>query len=592
MAKDKGSVSASLDFPCSASEVFSLLTDAESYNSWFGYPKHEMLINVDPDFIVGARMQFRHFASSNIITKLVTDRRLCFGDNSYQMDFSIEPSSYGCKVTFTISSSSHNGGRYDNVDLDEFAKNSLANLRALIAVSKFAKLDNEVVNEKSSRFVEFFRHVFYGYRNPVIEDSSDEAVFETLIEKTEASVTLPRRSLAVSLIFIVLFFMVVFSSLTFERSDIVPSSGLSLFESDGVSRENFLLLDINQKKVDLEKLLGCQGLRLNADEYLYNSSEKDSFGIPHQQIYSIYDAFGKVRRLAYIDNRIKNKAVSPAITELEPLLSPSMQPNEVESAVGLNATAYVFDKNGVKRFYFGKYNPIEIFDPVYKSEVLITLDSASLLTSAEYFSPTETKLKHLPINSLDNTLRQQYARIDEYIEDREMFEKSFLVLGKSRGQCRTLFNHKGLLLKNDSSFEDIEIIEVFQYALKSNTVPEDQYRFIYKVYYSDDTAVKVSLLNNKLSDLRYDPNLISTTASISIGMLYCDVISSIGILPTLTEIDSDSISLYYGKPILDEDDNRIFPFEVHFDRYLNILTSYYVNDITGGKELNDPSLGD
>ncbi|NLL91830.1 MAG: hypothetical protein GX222_05345, partial [Ruminococcaceae bacterium] len=526
MTKEKGSVSASLDFPCSASEVFSLLTDAESYNSWFGYPKHEMLIYVDPDFIVGARMQFRHFTSSNIITKLVTDRRLCFGDSSYQMDFSIEPSPYGCKVTFTISSLSDNEGRYDNIDLEEFSRSSLANLRALIAVSKFTKLDNEVVNEKSSRFVDFFRHVFYGYRNPVLEDGSDEAVFKTLIEKTEASVTVRRRSLAVSLIFIVLFFMVVSSSLTFERSDIVPSSGLSLFESDGVSRENFLSLNINQKKVDLEKILGCQGLRLNADEYLYNSSEKDSFGVPHQQIFSIYDAFGKVRRLAYIDNRIKNKVISPAITDLNPLLSPSMQPHEVESAVGSEATAYVFDKNGVKRFYFGKYNPVEIFDPVYKSEILVTLDSSSSLTSTEYFFPTETGLNHLPINSLDGTMRQQYARIDEYIEDREMFEKTFLVLGRGPEQCQTLFKHKGLLLKNDSSFDDIEEIEVFQYALKSDTITENQDRYLYKVCYSGDTAVKVSFLNNKLANLRYDSNLISATASLSVGTLYYDVISS------------------------------------------------------------------
>lgn len=590
MRKAKGSVSSSLDFSCSASEVFSLLTDAESYISWFGYPKREMLIYVDPDFVVGARMQFRHFTSSNIITKLVTDRRLCFGDSSYQMDFLLESSSQGCRVTFTISS--YCEGRYFDINLEEFSKNSLLNLRTLVEESKFVEPENKIVSKKSSHFVDFFRHVFYGYRNPVLEERTDEAVFETLIEKTEASVTVPRRSLAVSLIFIFLFFIVVSSSLTFERSDIVPSSGLSLFESEGVSRENFLLLDINQKKVDLEKLIGCQGLRLNADEYLYNSSEKDSFGVPHQQIFSIYDAFGKVRRLAYIDNSIKNKAVLPEIIDFDSLLISSMEPHEVETVVGLKATAYIFDKNGDRRFYFGKYNPIEIFDSVYKSELVVSLEPASFLASADYFFPTETKSKHLPINSLDSTLRQQYARIDEYVEDREMFEKVFLALGKTREQCNALFKHKSILSNSHAALNDVEDRKIFWYALKSETITEDQYRYIYNIYYSGDTAVKVSLYNNKLADLRYDSTLTSNATSISIGMLYYDVISSIGILPTLAEVDTDTISLYYGKPVSDEYGKRIFPLEAHFDRNLNILTSYYINDTTEGNMLQDPSPGD
>ena len=609
MRKPRRTVSAVADFPCSAAAVWQMFTREQGYKEWFGFPVREDLVFVDPGFSVGGKLSFkgRH---TMIITSLLPERELVFSDASYRFTFLLDPIPEGVSVNITMDS--YAAGRYEEYDAARFCSETLRALKRAVGAVISAPVI-EPRQEDFSSFVppfEFARRMFAGYRRPVTSRSATEAneVYSSIIDNTDASVTIVRRALMFALLLALFFFTAIGISLSFQRSDIVPSSGLSLFESENVNKYVSTLIRVGDLKPNLERRLSCQGERAFRFDgtlvYNYASLEKYNEDMPREQIYVVYDAYGKARSIAYVDAaqsdrdlfrepsnfKLKEGIQYYELDDKNILLSPSMNLYEVEEIIGVDVSAYTVVRNldvTITTLYFGRFIYDDLFTTNFKSQIVVVLNEAAGVTSVTYYNP----IGHddpLPLAELSKPLRRQYAGLEEYLFDRFAFERMFLLLDLSPTQAEILLSAKGLL-KNAASEpslteetaaeapaseeepEELEqvlpepLVEVYRYAVRS---PAEQvrsyYRYLYDIDFEESLSRTVRFKNQKLALYTGDTLSHVNKDSFLTGMRYNDVVTLVGILPSAAECDANRFILHYGREEASGEEGPVYPLSLTF----------------------------
>lgn len=617
MRRPRQTVSAVAELQCSASAVWRVLTTEKGYKEWFGFPEREDLVFIDPDFSVGAKLNFKGL-STMIITSMQSERELSFSDSSNRISFLIDPVAEGVEVSVTLDN--YIAGRDETVDSRRFCAETLKALKkAAGAIERYNNAEPTVEEiSPSVPFSEFLKRVFIGYRSPVSSTKMNEAggIYSAIIDNTEMSVTIARRALLFAVLLIVFFFSSITVSLSFQRSDIVPSSGLSLFESDEVNKYLSTLIRIGDEKQNLELKLSCQGERVvsrdGSIEYHYTSVEKTDDGLPCERIIVIYDAYGKVRRYAYTDavqsdvellrlplsRKIKEGFQYYELADINVRISPSMNIYEVEDIVGSQVSAYVVEKNQdgiITTLFFGKFCFNDIFSSNYRSQIVVNMDEAAGTTSVEFFRPIDEN-SPLPVDELSKTLRKQYAGIEEYLADRFAFERIFLALEISPEQAEILLSATGRPVaakqeetrQVDETAEDIttdeikdEAEEEEDEAVDDDQVPRYQtiayrirnpdensrtyYRYSYDIVYSDGISETVSFKNERLAG--YPGNTLEhlNRRSFFAGMSYENAVALAGMLPSAAVYTKQRFILYYGQEIvLPDTDGPIYPLCLTF----------------------------
>jgi len=400
---------------------------------------------------------------------------------------------------------------------------------------------------------------------------------------------------------VLFFFISIRVSLSFQRSDIVPSSGLSLLESESVNKYLSTLIRVGEEKQDIERKLSCQGEKIvNPDssiEFHYASLMKDTYSEPVEHIYVIYDAYGKARKFAYIDLIQSGKALYrvPPNRKLREdlqyydlynaniLLSPSMNLYEVEEIIGVPVSAYIVDKNGdsiITTLFFGKFKTDDIFKTNYKSQIVVVLNEVTGTTSVSYYNPID-EYDSLPTDEMTRMLRRQYAGLEEFLFDRYVYEKAFLLHDISKEQVELILETKGFLLSpgltpaDKTSDPELETQSVEQNDPKQVETPEDEQsgpvieRYIYTisnpadprgamprnvfwVEYTDGSITSVLYKNLRLSGYAVNTTGHLNSDSFSRGMTLTVATRIAGILPSFAILDKDTTTLYYGQEILSE----------------------------------------
>lgn len=591
MPRPGRTISASSDFSCSSSAIWRVLTREEGYKEWFGYPKTLDLSFIEPEFVVGARLSFKGY-SSLIITELKQDRLLSFSNNSNQITISLVPYDEFVDVTMTVDILSSNSMFSEVENIQLFLRETLRALKKTVGVLSFEA--PKVETKSKSPLSDFLTRVFAGYMPPIANGQlkKTDEVYSNIIDNTEAAVTISKRALMVAAVLICLFFFSIGITLTFQRSDIVPSSGLSLFENDSVNKYISTLLRVGNTKEELESKLSCSGKRkVNIDssiEFHYESLNKDENGNAYEYIYVIYDAYGKVRRYAYLDvkqsqkdlfmepsnGKLKESLDYYELTDKNILLSPSMNLYEVEEIIGLPVSAYVVDKNGdsfITTYYFGTFQADDIFTGNYKSQIVVTLNDVTGVTDVSYYNPISSS-NPLPLDELTRNLRRQYAGLNEYLSDRFAYEKIFLLNDISPSQVELILATKGIPINttsvkptpNDNSKEedpleesednenieekDEEIVESFVYRT-SNPVDTkgSLYRNFYSIEFHDSLIYSVSYRNTRLGSYAVDTLGHLNNNSFYSGMSYDSALAAAGVLPSAAEANSNIIIIYFGQ---------------------------------------------
>ncbi|MCL2539180.1 MAG: hypothetical protein FWE66_02465 [Oscillospiraceae bacterium] len=625
MRKPRRTVSAVADFLCSAAAVWQVLTREESYKNWFGFPKQDELVFVDPGFSVGGKLSFKGLETM-IITSILPERELVFSDGAYQFSFHIEHISEGVSVAFTMDSFAE--GRYEETDARLFCTETLRALKrtasAVVSLPVIGVQAEDVYGATSP--FEFARRMFAGYRRPVTASNAGltDGV-SSAIDNTEASVTIVRRALMFAFLLTLFYFTSIGVSLSFQRSDIVPSSGLSLFESVNVNKYDSTLIRVGDQKQNLERRLSCQGDRVfrydGTPVYHYASLGKNDDNEPDEQIFVVYDAYGKARSIAYVDviqssrdlyREPSNRKLKEGIQYFELddkniRLSPSMNLYEVEEIVGVEVSAYVVVKSGesiITTLYFGKFVYDDIFTTNYMSQIVVVLNEAAGTTSVTYHNPAESE-SSLPLNELSKNLRRQYAGVDEYLFDRFAFERMFLLLDLTPEQSDILLSAKGNQIKlNEAPVEEEDddigeeqqeetepelpetIFESYVYRLRNPSEEGKTYfRYSYTVDYEDGLSTAARFRNERLSVFAGDTISHLNRRSFNIGMSYYDVVALAGILPSAAECSDDRFTLHYGREEAVEDEKQVYSLSLTFDTSRRRLLKFEFYEIPETEEI-------
>ena len=610
MPRPRQTISASSDFLCSASAVWRVLTNEQSYKEWFGYPKTLNLDFIEPGFVAGARLEFKGMTTL-VITALTQDHLLSFSNNSCSISFKLTAFDEFIDVTISVDIMSAVNPFGETEDLQRFLRETLRALKKAAGIVPVYPAYEPSPDDtgKKSLAGDFLTRVFAGYRPPVVSEKNNaDAVYSTLIDNTEVAVTIGRRALLVSIAFVCLFFATIGIALSFQRSDIVPSSGLSLFESNNVNKYMSTLIRIGEEKQALEIKLSCQGERkVNADssiEFHYASLDKDDDGNTVEHISVIYDAYGRVRRFAYINTiqsslelyrepssgKLREGMNYYEMNDKNILLSSSMNLYEVEEIIGVPVSAYMVEKNGdsfITTYYFGRFFAGDIFDCNYKSQIVVTLNEVTGVTGVSYYNPISDG-NPLPLDELTRTLRRQYAGLDEYLIDRFAYERIFLLFDIHPEQAELILGVKGISLnsgavktagENETSGEVPEknteqsggelpkpeetVYESYVYRTVNPVDPAGSYRNFYKVDYADSVTTSASYRNTRLCSYTVDTLSHINKNSFTSGMTYDTVMKIIGILPSAAEYDLSTVKLYFGQE-LRVDGNIYYPLKLTF----------------------------
>ncbi len=566
------------DFRCAPSAVFKVLCDADSYRLWFGNSAGESLAYVEPDFCSGARMSFKGRGSTMIITSFVPDSLLSFTDSVETYTFTIEPAESGCVVTLRVQTVSvqENARAVNDYDCSVM-------LRAMKVPAY--DLEPEQVDDKAqtgySRAVASVESFVAGYRLPVDATMKRRRkVISEFIDDANRTVSLNLSSVAAALILCVVLFSALAVSTRFERSNIVPSSGLLLTQSDSVDREHAMSISIGQPKQELELMLNCQGQRLSSDEYFYCSVMCDDDGDPVSQIFVEYNAYGSVRRYAFVDRTISEQLLKVGIKNVGTSVAPSMSIANIEEAVGQPCSAFTVESSGALILHFGRYKADE--DPLstaFRSELFITVNKETATKTCDYYYRYDI-MNVYPYDSMSGGLSSQFSRFDEYIESRYQSERSLMLCGKSMNQVAQILGSSGHTIESDE-----EGIIYYGYVIGSKL--NSKVSFEYTVEYRDNIAQSVKYTESRLCT-KGNGELGEYGERLSLGMSELEVRHLMEILPSGVTVDADGTVLGYG--CFNGDDNR-FALTAEFDRD-GILRSFSYYDKSGNIVENDSTAED
>ncbi len=525
-----------LEFVCPPEVVWQALTDPNRYSLWYRNPEG---FADDLKLFLGAKLNFYDQPTTSIVTMLEPFSRMEVSAATFTDLFVVGETASGCTVT--LQRGDENAEQVDGAAL------VLDKLHAVVfsdgnpTVSPRGKTAKR---RKVGGVNDIISGVLQGYRTPLgthrgaLEDSEK---ISGIIGANESEEAINLRSYLVGLICVVLLFVTLSQSFRFERSDIVPSSGMSVRESDDVNKENIALIEIGTPQNTLERLINCRGQRLSNTEFYYCSVTRTPDGRRHSEAYITYDAYGHVRRILYLDNSQQLFPLSMTYVEANAYLLPDMTVTQMEEALNYPLSAFSLDKSGVRQLYFGR-----IFDlsggkrTDYTAELVVESSVAQHYVDARYYYEVRAG-NPLYITEIGADLRYQYRNLDEYTADLEAYERIFLLLGRQRREADAVLGTEGVDYR--ATYDGGVICS---YLVKNRASEETFYRYLYTVTIGYDDLVQEIIFENRLLGVRYDTIQDPEAYSIREGMSLYQVCDIIPLLPTYAKLDGETLTLCYG----------------------------------------------
>lgn len=565
----------SLEFGCSPEKVWSVFTDAERYGEWYGYPRTLEVVSVEPSFTAGGKLSFRGMRGTSVITAFVPCSSFAVSSSSETNVFAISPSEDGCRVSLTTSLNADDGWRGTAAARSRANREILHRLRR--AAGSESGSDSEPLPSapeepgRRSLFKTFFTGLLHGYKNPLARRSGgaqDSIDLANIIDNTEADVVIHRNASLAGLALAVILFAALGVAVRFPLVGVVPSSGLSVYNSEQVNKAHAEQLYIGQSKESVELSLSCAGTRLDANSFIYYSELGPSGG---ERIYAVYDAYGRARSLAYIDPVRAKRAINPEITDLSEKLASAATIAEVERACGYELSSFKTDKSGVSVIRFGRLDTARgVFDELPTGELEITLSGGSRGAQAAYY-PARDPDDPLPSSVWDEKLTRQYNNDSYYIADRIAYERLFLILGLDREQVDILLGTEGVDYANLYAGAVIS-----SYSSRSVASDEAQYRYRYDVTFDRSGEAYRATFRNRSLTQRDKVLLDRDEYELREGMSLFELYSELGILPTYAELDSDEITLGYGMAGNAYEDRALYcELTVELDAETRTVTNFY-----------------
>ena len=536
----------SLDFPCAASAVWQVLSDASGYQNWFGYPDARAV--AEGAVSLGGKLRFKNIGGTTIVTALEPGARLELSTGAYRDLFTLEDTQSGCTVTLVTACSGNPGWNGTEAAREATNRAILRRLKAAVLGGEAEDAERQAARpapKERGVLKSVAANLLHGYKTPILlrkPTAFDDSVeLANIIDHTEADVAIHLRAAIAALALCVALFSVLFVCGDFERSDIVPSSGLSVIESDSVNRENAELLYIGQGKNNLELMLSCRGVRLSQDEYVYSSEERDASGESVRVIYVTYDAYGNVRRFAFVDRALSRRPLEIKITDVGLLLDARMTVAETERFVGAPVSAFTVDKSGMTTVFFGILDTgRDLFDSALTSELMLKIDRAGNNVQSLYYAAYDPE-NPMPYDELDREYRRQYSNLTYFLADRAAYERIFLLAGKTRQQADAILGTEGV---DYVATYDLSVI--CSYSCRSAVVDEALYRYQYNVTFNyEDVASKVTFRNGWL-EAKDNMLLDYESYALQEGMSLYGLYRAMSMLPTYAEYDGVSLILCYG----------------------------------------------
>ena len=516
-------------FVCDAQTVWHVLTDASSYKDWFGWPETLDLLEVDPAFQLGGKLTFRNSASTLVISEIEENRKLVLTGGYRTDEITLREAQGGCRVSIVTTI---NGVQLNNTEeaQETVNRNILKNLRRRCynALQQSGPIEDTITSGSISE--QLFR-IARGYR-PVQKNLSASAA------SSAQNLFIPMRSGILATVLALLLTAVLSITLSFERSDIVPSSGLSIAESELVSFEAAQSIYIGQKKSDLEVMLSCTGRQLSLDEYTYSSTEKDEAGEGLRVIHVVYDAYGKVRRFGYTDRALCQQSGVP-LRSIAALLSSSMTAEEAAQSLQLQPSAFWVDKSGKTYLYFGRYLiGSTLFDPNRTAELVVSLDSENIITRFGYYLAQDAE-NPLYVSELGREAKRQYSSISQYRNDLAFYQRLFLLAGRTREEVEAVLGMAQLLSETEMRDGSCKAVYV------SGQTGEDSWRYRFTVTFdAAGTATMAAMENTHLSSKQ---DMLAEDFAAAEGSSLYEVYAALQQIPSYAELEADgTLRLAYG----------------------------------------------
>ncbi len=537
------------EFYCPKNVVWHILTSCATYKEWYGYPEPLDLIETVPEFSLGARLIFKDDARTHVVTEFDLNSRLAISTANETNEFTITETGYGCKVmlvsTLTVSGASFNGteSAHESANREVLSKLKSVAYRYEETLPDAPTASGESKKKRTAKNA--LSSILQGYKSPVKNREVDRETAELAVSygSTEQEVRFSARSCIIAVLLFAFMTLVLSISFRFERSDIVPSSGLSVMESEFVNAENAASIYIGQGKNELELMISCTGRRLSPDEYCYESLEKDENGEPVCRIYVIYDAYARVRRFGYVNYLYSKQNVDCEIARYNRLLYPGMNALEVQETIGEPCSAFFVDKSGLTTVYFGAFNTSKsVFSTEQKSELVIKLNTSSKQVDAQFYYPYDSG-NPLAVSELTKRLRRQYSNYSLFLADKLSFERTFLVFDKTYEEVGIVLDTKD----EETVSSDKGEMHIYNKYVLIDGVQNDRYRYTINYFY-DNVAEEVCF-ENLILQQKEDMLAMFTDYGLRVGMTQREVLAAIGELPSAVAVNYDNITLCYGKKI-------------------------------------------
>lgn len=534
---------ATLDFPCAPRAVWDVLVTPDLYERWFapaeGFAGGEELT-------LGAKIRFVGRSTTYVVTVFEPQYRLELTSGRRTEEFLVKETSGGCRVTMTTT-----GPATLVRETAEHGVEMLEKLKDTAATNVAREAKKGAKARKGARLNDIISGVLQGYRTPIehrenlIEESEE---LSQAIDISEADVRVQLRGAIAALICVVLLFSTLAFTGRFERGDVVPSSGLSVKQSDDVNKDNASLIEIGQSQRSLELMINCVGERLSPTQFYYCSVDTLADGRPAAEMYVIYDAYGATRSVLFVDNEMAARSFERPYIDPLPVVTADMTPVEVEQEVGRLLSAFWLDRSGGRTVYFGVFSAAQgNVDYNTRAQFVVRSDAAQQMVDYAYYMEPDPE-NPLAVDVLTQRLKRQYTNTDIYMNDSAAFERIFLLQGGSR------YDADIVLGRGNVEYTPLEKGQVLcTYRGRNAAAGDEGTRYLYNVTVNHEEWITEIVYINRYLETREDM-LSADGYALETGMSLYEVYDELGILPSCARLRYGELTLCYGNRINERED--------------------------------------
>lgn len=559
---------------CPPQAVWDVLVSPDLYATWYAEPEG---FAGGKQLSPGAGIRFSNRKTTYVVTAYEPPLRFVMGAGEYSETFEIAEDGKGCIVTWTSQSPDirQNGGVFSSQErLAQLEKTAVQNA-IRVGGSEARK------RRTGGRLNDILSGVFQGYRTPIEHGKGVMAESEDLssaIDISESDVRIHLRGALAALCGVVLLFStlhIVTTRFT-ERGDIVPSSGLSVKQSDDVNKTNAARIEMGQSQSSLELMINCMGERLSPTEFYYCSVEETESNRPVSEMYVTYDAYGRTRSVVFIDNNVSEKAYPFPYFDLSLLFEADMTPVEIEDILGYPASGFLMELSGTTTVFFGVLNNNAPVDQYTSSEAVVRLDAANGTVTYDYNMAYDPE-NPLAENTLTKPLKYQYSLVGDFVADRAAYERALML------QNLMLIDAE-IVLGAEYAGEPEQLRDGVQtsYRIPGDSLGEDEEgasRYIYSITGNPDGMITEIVFYNTYLEQRSGALPDPGGYDLRQEMTLYEVYAQMGVLPTLARLSDTSITLCFGPRINERQNIEVaYAVVVILDSADQTVTRVVVND--------------